>query len=379
MDEQALLKRLTTCPMSGWLVPQKVSLPAVLAESRLLWCGIGGSLLTAQALVGIFGNPGFQSRFVPLASPEPIDLRLDPSDQLVFASKSGRTLELWTWIGRLRAMQGWDRLEHAPLVITQDDHNPLAQWARAEGFMILPIPENVGGRYSAFTPIGTLPLAWMRRSPSEFLDGGAEVLTQVQDQRGPWGGRVWEMVEAWHHHWLRGFDDWVLLPYANRMEAMGGWWVQLVAESLGKQSAAGVRRGFIPIRAIGSQDQHAQLQRWLDGPRNVGVALITVASDAAPGAALMPLQCPFPGLGRWGGPHILKAQADGTREALDAAGVPVLHWELQALDEAEIGAFLMAWQLIVALVGLALEVDPFDQPGVEAGKQRTLKKLGLVP
>lgn len=379
MDEQALLKRLVTCPMSGWLVPQRVSLPAVPAENRLLWCGIGGSSLAAEALVGALGDSGFQSRFVPLASPEPIDLRLDPSDQLVFASKSGRTLELWTWIGRLRAMKGWDQLEHAPLVITQDDHNPLAQWARAEGFMILPIPENVGGRYSAFTPIGTLPLAWMGRSASGFLGGGAEVLAQVRDQRGPWGGRVWEMVEAWHHHWLRGIDDWVLLSYANRMETIGGWWVQLVAESLGKQGAAGDRRGFSPIRAIGSQDQHAQLQRWLDGPRNVGVAVITVASDAAPEAALMPLQCPFPGLGRWSGPRILKAQADGTREALDAAGVPVLHWELQALDEAEIGAFLMAWQLIVALVGLALEVDPFDQPGVEAGKQRTLKKLGLVP
>lgn len=365
--------------MSGWVRPQIGPLPAFNGRSRLLWCGIGGSLLSADALVGALGNSDSQARFVALASPEPIDLRLESSDQLVFASKSGRTLELWTWIGRLRAMKGWDQLDHAPLVITQDDQNPLAQWARAEGLPILPIPENVGGRYSAFTPIGTLPLAWMGLNASAFLDGATKVFAQVRERQGAWGERVWEMVEAWHQHWLHGIDNWVLLPYANRLEKVGGWWVQLVAESLGKQGLAGVRRGIIPIRAIGSQDQHAQLQRWLDGPLNVGVVFVTVANEDAPEFAQTPSQCPFSGLDRWGGPRILKAQADGTREALEAAGVPVLHWELKPLNEAETGAFLMAWQLIVSLVGLTLEVDPFDQPAVEAGKQRTLKKLGLVP
>ena len=379
MDDQALLKRLIAHPMSGWVGPQIGPLPAFSGVSRLLWCGIGGSLLPTDALVGSLGNPDSQSRFVPLASPEPIDLRLESSDQLVFASKSGRTLELWTWIGRLRAMKGWDQLDHAPIVITQDDQNPLAQWARAEGWPILPIPENVGGRYSAFTPIGTLPLAWMGLSASKFLDGATQVFTEVQERRGAWGERVWEMVEAWHQNWLRGIDNWVLLPYANQLEKVGGWWVQLVAESLGKQGLAGVRRGLIPIRAIGPQDQHAQLQRWLDGPRNVGVVLVTGANEVTPEPMQTPGQCPFPGLDQWGGARILKAQADGTREALEAAGVPVLHWELKALNEAEMGAFLMAWQLIVSLVGLTLEVDPFDQPAVEAGKHRTLKKLGLVP
>lgn len=378
MDERALLEQLTAHPMSGWLRPQSVALPPFGAAGRLLWCGIGGSLLPSDALVGALGNSDFQSRFLPLASPEPFPLTLDPSDQLIFASKSGRTLELWTWIGRLRAMKGWAELKHAPIVITQNDGNPLANWAREQDFPMLSIPENVGGRYSAFTPVGTLPLAWMGLDASAFLEGGRAAFLQVQERRGVWGERVWEMVEAWHQNWLGGLDQWVLLPYANRLEKVGAWWVQLVAESLGKQGAAGVRRGVIPIRAIGPQDQHAQLQRWLDGPRNVGVVLVTAANQGRMESAQTPVQCPFPGLDQWGGTRILEAQAEGTREALEAAGVPVLHWVLKALDETEMGAFLMAWQLIVSLTGLRLEVDPFNQPAVEAGKHRTLKKLGLA-
>lgn len=378
MDERALLERLTLHPMSGWTKPLAAPLPNLRAAGRLLWCGIGGSLLPSDALLGALGNPNFQRRFVPLASPEPVDLGLEPSDQVVFASKSGRTLELWSWIGRLRAMEGWKQLSQAPIVITQEDENPLALWARAEGFPMLPIPGNVGGRYSAFTSIGMLPLAWMGLDTGAFLKGASLASDEVQEHRGVWGERVWEMVDAWHRGWLRGTDEWVLLPYANRLEKVGAWWVQLVAESLGKQNPAGVRRGIIPIRAIGPQDQHAQLQRWLDGPRNVGVTLVTVANGERVDPTRTPDQCPFPGLDKWSGAGILRAQAEGTRDALEAAGVPVVHWGLNALDEAEMGSFLMAWQLIVALVGLTLEVDPFDQPAVEAGKRRTLNKLGAI-
>ncbi len=378
MDEPELLERLLAHPMSGWVLPKATGLPPLGGVGRVLWCGIGGSLLPTDALVGSLGSASHQGRFVPLASPETHPLSLERSDQVVFASKSGRTLELWSWIGRLRAMEGWGRFDHAPLVLTQEDDNPLAQWARVEGFPILPIPDNVGGRYSAFTAVGTLPLAWMGLDAAAFIQGARLVSLQVQGRRGVWGDRVWEMVDHWHQNWLRGIDQWVLLPYANRLEKVGAWWVQLVAESLGKQGAGGVRRGIVPIRAIGPQDQHAQLQRWLDGPRTVGVVLVTVPNGERSEPAQTPSQCPFPGLGALGGSRILGAQASGTREALEAADVPVLHWGLETLDEAGMGAFLMAWQLVVALVGLRLEIDPFDQPAVEAGKHRTLKKLGLA-
>ena len=376
MDRQ-LWNALTQHPLSGWMRPGPALDVRLDRGSRLLWCGIGGSWLPSEALVMALGGEA-RSRWLPLVSPEPMAVDLRTEDQLVFASKSGRTLELWTWIGRLRTLPGWGQWREAPLVITQDDGNPLAAWARREGFRILPFPQDVGGRFSAFTAIGTLPLRWMGRDADAFIEGARDALSQAERGDGEWGTRIWEMVRAFHQGYLSGVDQWVLLPYALRMEACGAWWVQLVAESLGKVARDGVRRGLMPVRAVGPQDQHAQLQRWLDGPRNVGVVLVTVDGVAAAGPGDVPAECPFPGLGRWNGAEILSAQAEGTREALESASVPVPHWHMEALDERGLGAFLMAWQIIVGLTGFALEIDPFDQPAVEAGKHRTLVRLGLA-
>lgn len=375
--DRKLWNALTAHPLSGWMRPGVAGAAALDPASRLLWCGIGGSWLPSETLVSALGGES-AARWVPLVSPEPMAVELRPADQLVFASKSGRTLELWTWIGRLRALPGWGAWRQPPIVITQDDGNPLAAWARREGFSLMPFPQDVGGRFSAFTAIGTLPLAWMGRDTEAFLDGARDAVAQAERGEGLWGERVWGMVEAFHGGFLTGVDQWVLLPYASRMEACGAWWVQLVAESLGKLAHDGVRRGLMPVRAVGPQDQHAQLQRWLDGPRNVGVALVT-ADGGAPGESSdLPGECPFKGLGRWSGAEILAAQAEGTREALESAGIPVHHWPLPGLDERTLGAFLMSWQLIVALTGFALEIDPFDQPAVESGKRRTLVRLGLA-
>ncbi len=379
--DRRLWTALSEHPLSGWMRPGPDSEVNLDRASRLLWCGIGGSWLPSEALVEALG-PEALSRWVPLVSPEPMAVDLRPEDQLVFASKSGRTLELWTWIGRLRALPGWGTWKNPPLVITQDDAkddaNPLAVWARQEGFRILPFPSSVGGRFSAFTAIGTLPLQWMGRDAKAFLAGAEEVVAQAARGEGEWGLRVWDMVQAFRQGFLSGVDQWVLLPYAMRLEACGAWWVQLVAESLGKQAKDGVRRGLMPVRAVGPQDQHAQLQRWLEGPRNVGVVLVTVDDPGVRDAAPQPEPSPFPGLAQWSGAQILSAQAGGTREALEAAGVPVHHWQLPSVDERSLGAFLMAWQLVVGLTGFALEIDPFDQPAVEAGKRRTLVRLGLA-
>ncbi len=375
--DRRLWTALIEHPLSGWTRPEPASAVDLDGAARLLWCGIGGSWLPSEALVEALGGEAM-GRWLPLVSPEPMAMDLRAEDQLVFASKSGRTLELWTWIGRLRETKGWGQWRKAPLVITQDDGNPLAAWARREGFQILPFPDSVGGRFSAFTAIGTLPLQWMGRDAGAFLEGAREVLAQAERGDGEWGVRVWDMVRAFKQGFLSGVDQWVLLPYALRLEACGAWWVQLVAESLGKQAKDGMRRGLMPVRAVGPQDQHAQLQRWLEGPRNVGVVVITADAASGADANAQPAESPFAGLTRWSGAQILAAQAEGTREALEAAGVPVHHWHLPALDERTLGAFLMAWQLIVALTGFALEIDPFDQPAVEAGKRRTLVRLGLA-
>jgi glucose-6-phosphate isomerase len=378
MDIRALWQAVVAHPMGGWRVVQAPGLPALDPARRLLWCGIGGSLLPSETLIRAFGHPRAFQNWVPLASPQPApDFHLQAGDQLVCASKSGKTLELWTWIARLRAQPGFAELA-APILITQDDANPLASWGRAQGCTILPIPVQVGGRFSAFTPIGTLPLAWMGRDAAAFLQGGREVVAQMEAAAGPWHDRIAATAALLLDAHANGITEWVLMPYDQRLESLSAWWVQLVAESLGKVAKDGRRKGYTPIRAVGPVDQHSQLQRWMAGPRNLGVVLVTVEGTDGPERLDPPPGSPYPGLAALQGGDILRAQAEGTAGALEAAGVPVLRWSLPVLDERELGAFMMAWQAIIGLLGFALDLDPFDQPEVEDGKKRTFKRLGLA-
>jgi glucose-6-phosphate isomerase len=377
MNKAQLWSALRAHPLSGWMTPADQDLPDLREHSRLLWAGIGGSVLPSQTIVRALGSTSARQAFVPLQSPEPMALHLESTDQVVLASKSGGTLELWTWIGRLRSLGGLDQLVHPPLVITQPDGNPLHRFAQAQGYPVIDFPNTVGGRFSAFTAIGTLPLDWLGGDYRAFLAGGREAVRQAEAGEGVWGARVWEAVEVLRQGYLQGVHAWAHLPYVQRLDRLGAWWVQLVAESLGKIAPDGTRRGLDPIRGQGPMDQHAQLQRWLGGPRKVGVFMLTLQSSKGPEHLDLPAECPYAGLDRWRGTEILQAQAEGTLEALQAAGVPTLHWHLERLDEATLGAYLMSWQLIVGLLGMALEIDPFDQPEVELGKKRTLGKLGL--
>ncbi len=377
MNRSQLWSALEAHPLSGWMAPEDQALPDLRAHARLLWAGIGGSVLPSQTIVRAMGSTSARQAFIPLQSPEPMALHLESTDQVVLASKSGNTLELWTWIGRLRSLGGLAQLKQAPLVITQPDGNPLHRFAEAEGYSVIPFPNTVGGRFSAFTAIGTLPLAWLGGDPGAFLRGGREAVAQARTGEGPWGARVWEAVECLRTSYVQGVQTWAHLPYVQRLDRLGAWWVQLVAESLGKKAQDGTLRALDPIRGQGPMDQHAQLQRWLGGPRKVGVFMLTLEGAKGPEHLDLPPQCPYSGLSRWRGTEILQAQAEGTLEALQAASVPTLHWHLDRLDEATLGAYLMSWQLIVGLLGMALEIDPFDQPEVELGKRRTLAKLGL--
>jgi glucose-6-phosphate isomerase len=225
--------------------------------------------------------------------------------------------------------------------------------------------------------VGTLPLAWLGRDPEAFLAGGRAVAETAQDPRTPWGARIAAMVDTLHQGYLQGINEWVLLPYSLPLESLSAWWAQLVAESLGKVAPDGTHRGLTPIRSVGPIDQHSQLQRWLAGPRTLGVMVLTVASHGPDETLNVPAACPYPGLAGLQGTQILAAQAEGTLEARQSAGVPVVHWALPALTERGLGELMMAWQFIVGLTGFALEVDPFDQPAVEDGKLRTFRKLGL--
>ena len=164
----------------------------------------------------------------------------------------------------------------------------------------------------------------------------------------------------------------VMMPYADRLQKLGAWFVQLWAESLGKNG-----EGTSPIACLGPLDQHSQLQLFMDGPREHYLTVLRVAS-AGQGPLIDPELARLAGIADMGGRHIgdiVSAQAHAVPEALARAGRPVRTFDIATLDEFAMGALLMHFMLETILAGRALGIDPFDQPAVELAKVLTRERL----
>ena len=370
-------KQLHADPMACWLHPMNPNLLVPEFEGRIIWCGIGGSLLPADSLVRMLGKSTQVLDWVTLSSPESMpELELRRTDQVVFASKSGTTLEVWAWIGKLLKHPDWNILKKTPIVITLPNGNSLHQIATDKNWILLPFPSGVGGRYSVFTTVGYLPLLWLGKNPELFVESGRSVVQQVHDKQGLWFDHINNLVDLWLKAYRQDICTWVFMPYSRQLRYIGGWWTQLVCESLGKMASDKTRRGINAIRAVGPQDQHSQLQRWLAGPQDIGVIFLYLRSqNTTQEYCVQPAKSPVPFLSKHTGEDILKAQISGTEKVLITAGVKTHKIELYSIDETEIGALMMAWQIIVSIVGYGLEINPFDQPDIERGKSETVNML----
>jgi glucose-6-phosphate isomerase len=170
----------------------------------------------------------------------------------------------------------------------------------------------------------------------------------------------------------RGVRVNVMLPYADRLQRFGAWYVQLWAESLGKGGA-----GTTPIACLGPLDQHSQLQLFMDGPREHYLTVLRAPCEGR-GARLDPDLSALAGIpfmaGRAMG-DLVAAQSVAAPEALMRAGRPVRTIDLDRIDEAALGALMMATMLETMLAARLLGVDAFDQPAVELAKVLTRERL----
>ena len=202
-----LWQSLKTHPNSGWLLPYgtpESALPKLEASRRIIWVGIGGSLLPADSLVRMLASTDQLSRWITLASPEDLEnFQLHEDDQIVFASKSGNTLELWSWLGKLLHMPTFAKLTQTPIVITETNQNPLHKLAKTKKWILIEMPVNIGGRYSVFSPIGYLPLTWLGKNLKAFAQGGQGVLDEIEAGEGPWFNLVYSLHRLWLQQSIR--------------------------------------------------------------------------------------------------------------------------------------------------------------------------------
>jgi glucose-6-phosphate isomerase len=231
----------------------------------------------------------------------------------------------------------------------------------------------VGGRFSALTNVGLLPAAALGLDIAAIRKGAAAALSPVlakkkaADVPAALGAALTIALAETRKKTIS-----VVMAYSDRLERFTHWYVQLWAESLGKNG-----KGTTPVGALGPVDQHSQVQLYIGGPRD---KLFTVVSVASAGLGprididLAPL-AGEPGLGGKTIGDLAAAEARATAETLAKNGCPVRTIHIPKLDEESLGELLMHFMLETIIAAHLLGVDAFDQPAVEEGKVLAKKYL----
>jgi len=340
--------------------------------------GIGGSSLGASALIDALGSPKLRMHFCDNMDPEKLDdihTGLDWNRTIFVAiTKSGNTIETIAQTlsvrRRLQDLFPPHEVRRRLIAITDPENGFLRDLATKEEWTTFPVPPGVGGRYSVFTAVGLLPAALAGVDIERLVQGIAWGVSAMETA-DPTQNTPLSIAAALTH--LATHDQRAVVatvPYRNRLEGCGHWFAQLWAESLGKAG-----QGSTPVTAVGSTTQHSQLQLWMEGPSNTIVQFIDVEQfprDITVDASEFP-QWEWIDGHSFG--HILRTQLQATRQALSDAGRPNLTWVFPAVTPESVGAWMIWMEAITAYAGGMMQINPFDQPGVEATKVFTRQML----
>jgi glucose-6-phosphate isomerase len=353
----------------------------------VVFLGTGGSSLGGQTLaqLGGYGVPGAS---LPHAGPRLhfID-NLDPTTfgallaglplnttRFVAVSKSGGTAEtLMQTAAAISALKDAGlagRMAEHMLGLTEPERsgklNGLRALLAAHAVPLIDHDPGVGGRFSVLSNVGLLPAAVAGLDIAAIRAGAEAALAPVLAASAPEAvpaavGAALSVALAQ----TRGKTISVLMAYADRLERLVRWYVQLWAESLGKDG-----KGTTPLGVLGPVDQHSQLQLFVGGPRDKLFTIVTLGiAGTGPRIAgdLAALAGELDFAGKSVG-DLVAAQGRATAETLASNGCPVRTIHLEKLDEAGLGTLLMHFMLETMIAAHLLGVDAFDQPAVEEGK-----------
>lgn len=339
--------------------------------------GTGGSSLGGRSLYALAegrASAGPRLHFAENVDPhgfEAVLAALDPAKTgVLVVSKSGGTAETLTQLlcvlPWLFEALGAEQAGHRVTAIVEPGDSVLRRLAATHGFGVLDHDPGLGGRFSVLSLVGLLPAMIAGLDAAAVRDGANEALQAAlshspETPAAPVAGAALAVGLARDC----GAAMSVMFPYVDRLAPFALWYRQLWAESLGKQG-----QGTTPLRAMGTVDQHSQLQLYLDGPADK-MFTVVMGPSAGTGPVIDPALCDDPGLRVYAGRRmgdLLDACQRATAETLAARGRPVRVLRLAAVDEGTLGALMMHFMLETIVAAHLLGVDPFDQPAVEESK-----------
>lgn len=341
--------------------------------TNLLVLGIGGSALGTRSLhASLCSHPSVSLFILDNIDPHTFTTcmeRIQTKDPtlsqtvVVVVSKSGNTAEIAAlWMAVQSELQG------ATYIAITGTHGALHAHALQHEWEILPVPDGVGGRFSILSPVSLFPAAMCGIVIRELLDGAREMDDRCMSFKNNPAANLAEMLVC---AMREGRNVQVLIPYCDRMSQFTHWYVQLWAESLGKIDAEGNRVGVTPVSAIGATDQHSMLQLWREGPADKVIGFLEVQDTINVPLGNTPLDPSQAWLCGESLGSLLKAEQIATEQAVRDAGQLTWKITLPDISSHSIGQFIALWQNTVAIAGRLLEINPYNQPGVELGKKLT--------
>jgi len=358
-------------------------------KKHFVHVGIGGSSLGPEMLITSLAKSDVQFTFINNIDPDTIRKQLDSItniDETLFyiVSKSGGTAETMAVLSIIfnelenKFSISTDIFKNYLVFCTDPLKGDLRDLAKNLSINYLTIPSNIGGRFSVLTNAGIFPALFGKISIEQIIKGAqdiCEVILQENNNNNP----LFKTTQFLLKHKANNCSQTVLMPYSSRLKCLSSWFVQLWAESLGKKNnleGEVVFEGLTPIPAYGATDQHSQVQLFMEGPRDKVIIIIEV--DQFKNDYYLKSNYTSPSLTKLSPfklSQLFKAELEGTLKALEEEARPLIHIKIPTVDEYYLGQLILLFESMTALMGGFLKIDPFNQPGVEAGKKYAFEWL----
>ena len=352
-------------------------------KKHIIVLGIGGSSLGARAIYDfLLPSNNYDKELIFLETVDPLKInhclkKLDLGDaQFVVISKSGNTIET---ISIFKYLDSLIEIDSTNCTIISEAESELTQFANENNIKAFDLTENIGGRFSVFSVVGIVPLAMVGVDIDNLLNGCKRVsdsFFKQEDYYKPIIRKARFLVEN-----KSRFNINVIFSYSSLLESFNKWYVQLWAESLGKVNINGTRQALTPIGLVGPVDQHSFLQIIMDGVRDKTVTFIKI--NDLKDSSFIPKKTSnkFDDLA-WSCAEgvsfndLLNMQADATIQSVqEQDDIPCDVVSIRTVDEYNIAKIMFSYQLLVSCIGAFLQINTYDQPGVEYGKINLAEKF----
>ncbi len=356
--------------------------------------GIGGSALglkcIQQSLLHTYQNETEDRKYPQLFvidNIDPILIKeiedvLDLSKTLfIVVSKSGTTPEPMTiYLYFRKKIEDKNlKIENHFVFVTDSVKGILNKIAKQEDIKTFAIPDNVGGRFSVLTPVGLLPASLVGIDIKEILRGAQTMRDMFLSNKFS-ENLPYQLATAQYLLYRKGKLINVLMPYSTKLDKFGDWFMQLLAESIGKAKnnyGEIINVGITPIKAIGTTDQHSQTQLYNEGPNNKMIMVIEV-NEQKPDLLIPEVHTDIEKLSIYHNvkfKELYNISRKTNVEVFTKNNRPNLTISVDRVGEYALGELFLLFEGATAFLGEFFEINAFDQPGVELSK--VLAKEGL--